>query len=213
MKTSLKAVVFDYGGVLSLYQSAEDAARLALMAGIPDDAFADTYWGYRDAYDRGDLDGVAYWRAIAEAAGRIFSSAQIKRLIDTDNLSWGVERGVMVRYLEQLAATGMTTALISNMSADFRDFARDQFDWLTLFKAVTLSCNVGRVKPDAAIYLHCLAALGVAPADALFVDDRLDNVEGARRVGMRAVRFETPAALAATLDEHYDLPPLDVSPQ
>ena len=58
-----------------------------------------------------------------------------------------------------------------------------------LFDDVVNSAEVGLAKPDPEIYNLALRRLGVAPAEAIFVDDRLENVEAARRVGMYAVQF------------------------
>jgi len=56
-------------------------------------------------------------------------------------------------------------------------------------------------KPDAQIYLYALNNLGVKPEEAVFVDDRLVNVEGARKVGMGTVLFQNPAQCKKELDK------------
>ena len=58
------------------------------------------------------------------------------------------------------------------------------------------------LKPDPAIYALALARFGVRAADALFVDDRADNVAGAEAAGMRAHRFTDAAALRTVLEAH-----------
>ena len=66
-----------------------------------------------------------------------------------------------------------------------------------------VSFRTGTRKPAAQAYLGACAALGVAPADCLFVDDREPNCEGARKVGMPAVRFTGDlAALRESLRDH-----------
>jgi putative hydrolase of the HAD superfamily len=58
-----------------------------------------------------------------------------------------------------------------------------------VFDQVTLSFDVGAVKPDAVIYEQCLDGLGTAPQRTLFLDDRIANVQGAEMLGMRAIQF------------------------
>jgi epoxide hydrolase-like predicted phosphatase len=58
-----------------------------------------------------------------------------------------------------------------------------------VFDVSVFSAEEGVKKPDAEIYCRALARLKVAPAEAIFVDDRLKNVEGARQVGMHALHF------------------------
>ena len=62
-----------------------------------------------------------------------------------------------------------------------------------------LSHEIGDLKPAVSSYLAVAAKAGIAPARSLFIDDRADNVEGARRAGVQAEVFTSQAALAATL--------------
>jgi HAD superfamily hydrolase (TIGR01509 family) len=54
---------------------------------------------------------------------------------------------------------------------------------------VVVSCEVGVAKPDPLIFQMCLTRLGVEPSRALFVDDRIENIEGAARLGLRTFHF------------------------
>ena len=67
---------------------------------------------------------------------------------------------------------------------------------------VHCSAQYRRSKPDPAIYLDCLAALGVAPEDTLFIDDKAANTDGARSVGLHAHHFTDAAGLRAALLAH-----------
>jgi putative hydrolase of the HAD superfamily len=68
---------------------------------------------------------------------------------------------------------------------------RDLAKW---FDVVVVSCEVGVAKPDPVIFELCLSRLGVAPRHALFVDDRIDNIEGAAALGIRTFHFVGPDA-------------------
>jgi epoxide hydrolase-like predicted phosphatase len=61
------------------------------------------------------------------------------------------------------------------------------------FDSITLSCEEGVMKPDPRIFQVALGRAGVKPEEALFVDDFIENVEGARAVGMSVVHFSDPA--------------------
>ncbi len=56
---------------------------------------------------------------------------------------------------------------------------------------MTFSYELGFIKPEAPIYQHAIEGLGVEPAEALFLDDRPENVEGARAAGIHAVVFDS----------------------
>lgn len=86
--------------------------------------------------------------------------------------------------------------------------AREWSAWRDLVRAhefdvVVDSCEEGVRKPDPEIYLRTCARLGVAPEQTMFVDDLPHNVEGARAVGLRAVRFTTTEETLAALREAF----------
>jgi HAD superfamily hydrolase (TIGR01509 family) len=67
------------------------------------------------------------------------------------------------------------------------------------FEHILASGDVKVAKPDAAIFRHSLAGLGVAADESLFVDDRAVNVEGARAVGMFGIQFHSTTQLREEL--------------
>src|SRR3546814_6653213 len=67
---------------------------------------------------------------------------------------------------------------------------------------VFCSAQFRLAKPDPAIFLQCLGQLGATPAQALFIDDKAENAEGARRAGLRAHHYTGMPALQAWLHGH-----------
>jgi epoxide hydrolase-like predicted phosphatase len=93
--------------------------------------------------------------------------------------------------------------LISNAWSDLRDYiVRQGFD--DAFDAIVISAEVGVVKPEARIYRVALEKLGVAPEEAVFLDDFFENVEGAQRVGMHAIHFREPDQALTELKQLLD---------
>jgi methionine salvage enolase-phosphatase E1 len=62
------------------------------------------------------------------------------------------------------------------------------------------------IKPDAAIYEDMIEGLEIAPEEGLFFDDRPENVEGARAVGLRAELFDSWEKLIEGTPARYGLP-------
>ncbi len=108
---------------------------------------------------------------------------------------WARINPAMVAWLKRLHSSGIKTGLLSNMPHDMIRYARKNFAWLSDFDNQTFSAEVRLTKPDAAIYRHSLDALGAAASETLFVDDREINVEGARAVGIHAIRFQSVDSL------------------
>ena len=69
------------------------------------------------------------------------------------------------------------------------------------FDHLIISAEVGVVKPKAEIYLLALEQLKVSPSEAVFVDDFIENVEGARAVGMSAIHFKEPEQAIAQIQK------------
>ena len=181
--------IFDYGGVLVFPQTEKDQAAMAAVANIPPEQFTELYWAERDEYDKGLVSGPDYWKKIAANAGVKLTSEQIQDLTDRDSESWMKYDTVMWEWVAELRRAGKRVAMLSNMPADLGLALRSSTDRLDAFDHVTLSCDVGTVKPDAVIYEQCLEGIGTAPERTLFLDDRIANVQGAEVLGMRAIQF------------------------
>jgi putative hydrolase of the HAD superfamily len=67
------------------------------------------------------------------------------------------------------------------------------------FEHLVFSCDVKATKPDADCYRATLERPAAGPADAVFIDDRTENVAGARQLGITAIQFTGPEALRADL--------------
>jgi putative hydrolase of the HAD superfamily len=195
----IRALVLDYGGVLSTPQGTAERAEMQGILGAESDAFHRAYWEHRAAYDRGDLGGGAYWTAVAGSLGADLPRDRLGDLLRADACSWSHLDARMVGWARAVAER-VPTALLSNMPHEVKGPLLPAIRGAVPFAAMVFSCDAGIVKPDPAIYLRCAEILGVAPSQALMVDDRPDNVEGAQRAGMRAVRFTTAERLWAAVD-------------
>jgi putative hydrolase of the HAD superfamily len=181
--------IFDYGGVLVFQQTEEDQAAMAAVAKIPPKQFAELYWAEREDYDKASLSGVEYWQNLATSAGVKLDASQIQELTERDSESWMKYDSVMWDWIAELRRAGKRVAMLSNMPADLGLALRSRTDRLSAFDHVTLSFDLGVVKPDPAIYEQCLDGIGTPPERTLFLDDRMANVQGAEVLGMRAIQF------------------------
>ncbi len=160
--------IFDYGGVLVHHQSEADQAQMALAAGIPLEQFQELYWGTRLDYDKGLVSGVEYWSDIGRRVGKVFTPAVIEQLTEIDSVGWMKFDEPMWQWMEELRRAGKRLAILSNMPADLGETIKARTDRMKRFDAVTLSYEVRSVKPESAIYEHCLEAIGTDPARTRF---------------------------------------------
>ncbi len=104
-----------------------------------------------------------------------------------------------VALMERLIRSGRDVTLLTNWAADTFVEARGRFPFLDRPRGVTVSGEVGMIKPDRAIYDHHAAAFGLEPAATLFIDDSQKNVDGARAAGWQALLFSDAARLESDL--------------
>jgi putative hydrolase of the HAD superfamily len=161
------AVIFDYGRVLSLAPSVAELQEFAALVGITEPPFFEIYSATRLDYDAGRADFRQHWQAFADAAGVVLRPAQVERIAGMETLMW-------LRVIPH------------DLLAEVR-----KFSWLSEFQVKIWSCELGILKPDPAIYRACLDALGCRAERTLFFDDRANNVEAARDLGMEAYIFES----------------------
>ncbi len=205
MRVSPKAVIFDYGNVLSDAQHSTEIEAMASILRWSVAQFTEHYWEFRVEYDAGSLDPAAYWGRVADRASRRLTAAQIDQLIEIDSHSWSHPGPLVPQWARDLRAAGIRTAILSNMPVPVRD-SIVQCSWLPQFDSQTFSCDVGICKPDPEIYWTCLTRLGVEPREALFIDDRESNVRAAVDIGLHAVKFASPQDAASDIERRFLLP-------
>ncbi len=90
----------------------------------------------------------------------------------------------------RLAANNVPLYAITNFSDEFwGPFAAERHHIFGHFQDILVSGTEKLVKPDAAIYELAIRRFGIDPAQALFIDDRQDNIEGAIACGLNAHLF------------------------
>ena len=186
----LKAVIFDFGGVLCFPPTPEQIASAANVCGLAPAEFLEAFWRKRREYDRGH-DAGAYWRDIAQSTDRVFDDALVGGMIQREIEFWSHYDQRVLRWAGQLQSSGFRTSILSNLPRPLGEVLRATPGFLDVFDQVTFSYELGTIKPEAAIYHHALRELDVAAGEALFLDDRLENVEGARAAGLQAELFTT----------------------
>lgn len=195
--SEIRHIVFDIGKVLIHYDP-----ELPFLALIPDDE--------RRAWFLGEVCTPA-WN-IEQDRGRPWREAEavlIERFPQEEDLIRAFRRhwpemvphayDDSVAILERLVGAGHDVTLLTNFAADTFSEARERYPFLGLARGVTVSGEVGVLKPDAAIYRIHAERFGLTPAATLFIDDSTKNVEGARAAGWQALLFSDAEALERDL--------------
>jgi putative hydrolase of the HAD superfamily len=205
-----RTVIFDYGEVISLSQSAADRAAIEQLAGVADDArkFWRAYSDHRDGLDQGGAGVAAYWQAVADDIGAAWDEARVHELWVADFRSWLSVNRAVIEVLADLRAGATRLALLSNAGPDYGSYFRHG-PLGVFFEACYVSGELGLLKPHPEIYRHVLDSLAVTPAEAVFIDNRAPNVEGAESIGITGHVFTTADALRSFLTAAASPAPTD----
>jgi len=199
----VKAVLFDYGGVLtepveSMFAAiaadcgAETAELAALLVGGYEDG--DHPW---HQVERGEIPFADLCRWAAEEGNRRGWRLDLRQVLE--HMAAFEFRSAMLERIVDLRRRGYRTALVTNNAKEFGPVWKQQLDYDSLFDTVVDSSDVGVRKPDPRIYHLTLERLGgLAPEEAVLLDDFEVNLAAARAIGMRGVFVgaDTDAALA-----------------
>jgi epoxide hydrolase-like predicted phosphatase len=203
----IRAVLFDFAGVITV-PMAPTVKAFALAAGADPRDFGELIFG-----DYGGTDDTAWYRlergeisleefrewGLAEGASRGWDldlAEFLRLLIDCDL------RADIVERVGRLRRDGYRTLLITNNVREFSADWRAKLPVDELFEFVIDSSEVGMRKPEPRIFQLALDKLGVAPEEAVLLDDIGVNVEAARAMGMHAIQVGPRADVAlAELDD------------
>jgi putative hydrolase of the HAD superfamily len=119
------------------------------------------------------------WRLSPERLARLRSRSVNPKHLNTELLAF-------VRGLRP----GLITGILTNAGTQFRETFLAAYALHEYVDHIIISAEVGLAKPEPEIYYLAANQLGVEPREAVFVDDREENVIGAEETGMRAILYK-----------------------
>jgi len=188
----IRAVIFDLGGVV-MDSPIHAIAIYERYAGIPEgfinrvvvDTGPEGAWGRLERGKLSVADFIPEFEADCRAAGQPISAAEMMTRIGESS----APRPVMLEAIRRIRDTGLVAAALTNnwISEDAdtgSGVLRGHFD--AFFESAVL----GLQKPDPRIYQHACDELGIAPPEAVFLDDIGRNLKSARQLGMTTIKVE-----------------------
>jgi putative hydrolase of the HAD superfamily len=190
---------FDLGNVLLTFDQHVACRQVAELTGLTEvqvwSALYDS--GLQERYERGEVTSRAFYNAFCSATCvqpdyRAFHHAH-SAMFDLNVR--------IIPIVAHLWAAGYRLGILSNTCDAHWEYVSDgRFKAVReFFQTHMLSHELRCSKPEPAIYQHAAKAAGVAPDRIFFVDDRPENVDGARHAGWDAVHYEGPLPLARAL--------------
>ena len=194
---TIRVVIFDWGGVLIEDPAGALLRYCADVLGVGVEDYTRAYRLFEVEFVTGKITEDRFWSKVCGELG--VSKPKVSSL-------WGQAFAAAYKPKEEVFAlagklhkNGYKTAVLSNTerpSVDF--FFRQGYD---MFDATVFSCLEGVKKPEREIYGLVVSRLGVKSEECIFIDDRIECVEGAKAAGLKAVLFENTEQVRSELSK------------
>jgi epoxide hydrolase-like predicted phosphatase len=185
---SIRAVIFDFGGVL--VRIVDDRPRLELSAqlGVPLSKLDNLVFFSETAQkaSKGEIRVAQHWQAVGQALGISPEGMPnfLEKYWSADDVNWQLLD--FIRELHPRYKVG----LLSNAWDDLRQTMHQRWNIDGLFDTMVISAEVHLVKPDPRIFHLAVERLQVLPVEAVFVDDIAENVKAAEKAGLQAIQYK-----------------------
>jgi len=187
MTNTIKAVIWDMGGVLLREEDPIPREKLAAEYGISVNRLYELVFQSESSKlaGLGEISEEEHWNRVAQTIG-----IPPDRLGDFQTRFWAGDRvdPQLSDFISGLKGE-YRTALLSNAWSGTRKALDEYYGCLDLFHHIIISAEVKLAKPDPAIYCETLQLVEVKPGEAIFVDDLQENVDAANELGIHGIRF------------------------
>ena len=195
--TSIRTILFDMGNVLVFFSHERMCRQMAEVCDVTPTRIRETVFDteLQWRFERGQISEAAFHRTMERILDRSIDIASLRRAV-ADIFEPHPE---IMPLLWRLKTLGIRLVLLSNTCRIHIDWVRDQFSVLDPFDSFVLSCEVGAIKPEPAIYERALEEIQCLPEECFYTDDIPRYVEVGRQFGLQAEVFRDVATLARHL--------------
>lgn len=167
-----KMLIFDMMGVIFTKGSFSDLIHTL----VPRAKFSLIRAHYRK-FRLGKIDDAQFWNGLTDDPNGLEERFLSQFKMDKEFLP----------LIKKLKREGYSTAILSNIPREWKDRLLKKFKFEHYFDALSFSCDIGVAKPDKRAYLIAAKSLDVDPDEAVFIDDELENLAMASRLGMTTI--------------------------
>ncbi len=196
------ALIFDFGNVVAHFDHGRAASKLGARLGLSGEEVFERiktlgFANLLGEYESGRLSAEAFSEGVSGMIGLAITHEEFAAA--WSDIFWANES--LAPLFGFLKGQGYPLVLGSNTNDLHAGQFRRQFaETLGHFDRLVLSYEVGHIKPSAAFYLACAEAAEAEPGDCVFIDDMIENVEGARAAGLVALHYRTTEGLLDDLE-------------
>jgi epoxide hydrolase-like predicted phosphatase len=196
---TIQAIIWDVGGVLERTDDPTPRQNLVSRLGIDPIDLTRLLFGHSDNFrvQRGEITMEEHWANVSAQLDMTVEEipAMLDEFFGGDRLDLD-----LVDYIRDLKHN-YCTVILSNYMTNLRQRITEEWQIDDAFDYLIISSEVGLMKPDPEIYCLALETIGFEPEETVFVDDFIQNVEGARQVGIHGILFTHPEHVKTELNE------------
>lgn len=198
----IKNIIFDIGGVLVNFHPVETLAQMNLsddeIKTIANGTALNPIWS---ELDRGVLPKEEVFKIMLEGipsaykkSAEVFLNEKIMQTVTSFDYAESL--------VKDLKEKGYKIYLLTNYPEFmFTEHFKTTFTFSKYVDGMIVSAVEKFIKPDAEIYKRLLSRYNLNPEESVFIDDRLENIEGARKLGINGIHFTNIDSVKAQLNE------------
>ena len=187
MTKQIKAVIFDWGGVLIDDPGPGLMRYCAQRLSVTIDKYINSFNKFLDDFQTNSVGEDAFWELMSNDLN-IEKPSEVSLWKEAFKAVYK-PKDEMFKLVNSLRTKGYKTAILSNTEIPALDFFIEQR--YNCFDVQVFSCKEGIRKPDKEIYEITVKKLNCTPGQAVFIDDKPQMVEGAKKAGLNAILFES----------------------
>ncbi len=181
--SNIQVITFDLGEVLvKLNFSKVMGLRKLAIKNLDQSITSMNHWPLYDAFERGTVNETQFLTKLNDELGTQLSQDAFREVWNSvlEETVPGMERTLekLCRHYRLFALTNSNETHINHLF--------QHYPWTHYFQSVLTSYQLGCRKPERAIYEKLITITGVQPQEILFLDDRVENVLGAKELGIQA---------------------------
>ena len=189
IRPMIKVLVWDLAGVLLHTVKGTFESLLAERLDAPEQAVYEAIRSeVNNRWDLGEIDDESYYTWMLQTLDQPLSKMPIVKKFVRDDFYVHPE---MLAYIRN-CHTRYSTVLLTNFPSHLHEFLRTVWNIDGTFDHIIASCDVKLLKPDPRMYQYALDQAGCRAEEAVFIDDREGNVQGAQSIGMHGIVFINP---------------------
>ena len=183
----IKAVIFDFGGVLAEEGFKEGLESIGEQNGLAPEDFFKTAEEliYKTGYVTGKVKESIYWNALRNMTGIIGSDKEFRKEI----MKRFLLRTKLLKFVEKLKTSGFITAILSDQT-NWLEEMNQRTPFYHHFDYVFNSYTLHKGKKDPSVFGDVCSVMGFSPEEVIFIDDNSENIERARSKGLNTIHFQ-----------------------